>query len=55
MAGGDRPGAVIVTGATYGIGRGIVLDLARRGWPGAQSRRHAVVRARATNLFPEEL
>ncbi len=33
MAGGDRPGAVIVTGATYGIGRGIVLDLARRGWP----------------------
>ena len=23
---------VVVSGGTYGIGRGIVLDLARRGW-----------------------
>ena len=26
-------GAVIVSGGSYGIGREIVLELARRGWP----------------------
>ncbi len=28
----NRPKTIIVSGGTYGIGRGIVLDLARRGW-----------------------